>query len=502
MTKSSNPWVVLTIISGALLLIGIDMTVLNVALPRLTQELGASTSEKLWMVNAYSLIMAGLLPGFGTLADRVGHRTILIWGMVIFGLSSVFAAFSINPTMLIAARGFLAIGAAMMMPATLSIVRLVFKEDQERATAIGVWGAVWGGSAALGPIIGGLLLEHFWWGSVFLINVPVVLITLYFAFTRIPHIPGNPERHWDAVTSALLTMSLIALLYGIKSMIKADIYWDEVGISLVVGLAFGWLFLRRQKTQSSPLVDFNLFRNLRFSMGVTVAVVAGFSLLGVQYVISQELQLVRGMSPLQAGLFLLPIAAASFISGPAVGGLMLKVGIERMMAIMLGVGFAGLALYTVTGHLAPQLWEFTTMAIIGLGAGGSMAVASTAIMISAPEDRAGMAGSIESISYELGGTLGVAVMGSMLATLFTEGFVAPSGITLPKSAWDSLDQAMLAVSDMPDAIAQRVLEAGNAAFMVGANATFVLGTLVSGLLFVAAAIYAWNKKPTPIVVKH
>jgi len=495
MTKSSNPWVVLAIISGALLLIGIDMTVLNVALPRLTQELSASTSEKLWMVNAYSLVMAGLLPGFGTLADRVGHRTILIWGMAIFGLSSIIAAFSISPTMLIVARGFLAVGAAMMMPATLSIVRLVFTQDQERATAIGIWGAVWGGAAALGPIVGGLLLEHFWWGSVFLINVPVLLITLYFVVTRVPHLPGNPDRHWDALTSALLTVSLIALLYGIKSMLKADIHWEEVAISFVIGIAFGWLFLLRQKRQSSPIVDFNLFRNIRFSMGAVVALIAGFALLGVQYVLSQELQLVRGLSPLQAGLFLLPIAAASFISGPAVGGFMLKVGIERMMAFMLGVGVIGLGLYTVTGHLAPHLWEFTTMAIIGLGAGGSMAVASTAIMISAPEDRAGMAGSIESISYELGGTLGVAVMGSVLATLFTQGFAPPSGVTLPPAAWDSLDQTMLAVSGMAEGVAQQVLAAGKSAFMVGANASFVLGTLIMAVLFVAVAVYAWNKKP-------
>ena len=502
MTKSSNPWVVLTIISGALLLIGIDMTVLNVALPRLTQELGASTSDKLWMVNAYSLVMAGLLPGFGTLADRVGHRTILVWGMVVFGLSSVFAALSVSPAMLIAARGFLAVGAAMMMPATLSIVRLVFTQDQERATAIGIWGAVWSGAAALGPIVGGLLLEHFWWGSVFLINVPIVLITLYFALTRIPNLPGNPERHWDAFTSALLTVSLIALLYGIKGMLKADIHWNEVVISVGVGLVFGWLFLRRQNAQPSPLVDFALFRNIRFSIGTTVALVAGFTLMGVQYVLSQELQLVRGLSPLQAGLFLLPIAAASFISGPAVGGFMLRVGIERTMAITLGISVLGLALYTFTGHMAPYLWEFTTMAIIGLGAGGSMAVASTAIMISAPEDRAGMAGSVESISYELGGTLGVAVMGSVMATMFTQAFSPPSGISLPASAWDSLDQTMLAVSGIANDVAQQVLDAGKAAFMVGANATFVMSTAVLAVLFVTVAIYAWNKKPTAITVRH
>ncbi len=501
-TISSNPWLVLAIISGALLLIGIDMTVLNVALPRLSQELGATNSDKLWMVNAYSLIMAGLLPGFGTLADKIGHRTMLLAGLAVFGLASLFAAFAPTPAILIVARGVLAIGAAMMMPATLSIVRLVFTQDQQRATAIGIWGAVWSGAAALGPVLGGFLLEHFWWGSVFLINVPIVIVTFFLALKKIPHLPGNPHRHWDILTSALLTVSLIGLLYALKGLLKTDIHGNEVAIATVVGLAFGWLFLRRQKAQPSPLVDFSLFRNSRFSVGAIVALAAGFAFMGLQFVLSQELQLVRGMSPLMAGLFVLPIAIASFVGGPIVGRFMLQVGIERMMAITLGIGTLGMGLYTVTGHMAPMLWEFVTLALIGIGAGGSMAVASTAIMISAPEDRAGMAGSIESVSYELGGTLGVAVMGSIVAAVYSQTFAPSAAVQLSASAWDSLDQAMVAVGALPAGQASSVIEAGKGAFLNGANATFVLATVVMFVLFVGATLYARGKKPQAFAVSH
>lgn len=492
---TSNPWLVLAIISVPLLVIGIDMTVLNVTLPRLTLELGATNAEKLWMVNAYSLVMAGLLPGFGTLGDKIGHRTILLTGMAIFGLASLVAAFSPTPAVLIGARGLLAVGAAMMMPATLSIVRLVFTQDRQRATAIGIWGAVWSGSAGLGPVLGGLLLGHFWWGSVFLINVPVVIVTFYLTLRYVPHLPGNRAQHWDLLTSAMLTVSLIGLLYAVKSVLKAEIHWNEAAISGAVGLVFGWLFLRRQRAQPSPLVDFSLFRNPRFTAGVSIAVCAGFALIGLQYVLAQELQLVRELSPLSAGLFVLPIAAAAFIAGPVVGRFMLSFGIERMMAVTVGIGALGLILYYTTGHAAPLLWEFITLAVIGIGSGGAMSAASTAIMISAPENQAGMAGSIESISYELGGTLGVAIMGSVMASAYTRSFAPPQVDALPADAWGSIEQALTAASELPAAASASVIDAGKAAFLNGVDNGLFLAATIMVLLFVVTLFFIRHKAP-------
>lgn len=502
MTTLTNKWFSLAIISGALLLIGIDMTVLNVALPSLTQQLGATTSDKLWMINAYSLVMAGLLPGFGTLSDRIGPRTIFLWGLAVFGVASLIAAFSPTPAMLIVARGFLAVGAAMMMPASLSLVRLIFTHDQERATAIGIWGAVWGGAGAMGPLLGGVLMQYFWWGSVFLINVPIVVLTIVLAVKFIPNIPGNPRRKWDALSSGMLTVTLIGLLYGIKGLLKSEIHFDEVGMSLAIGIFFGWFYFRRQKSQTEPLVDFTLFRNVRLSIGTIVALVAAFAMHGVQYVLSQELQLVRGLTPLQTGLYVLPMALAAFASGPAAGAFMLRIGIERMLALMLFVAALGLGLFTFTAHGSTMIWELTTFTLIGLGAGGAMAVASAAIMINAPDDKAGMAGSIESISYELGGTLGVAVMGSIMATIYTQSFAIPAATTLPQSALESFEHLLATIGSLPQDIAQAAREIGNNAFLNGSNAALLLGTITLLVLFVAVAAYGWHKNAVPVTIKH
>lgn len=496
----TNPWLVLGIVSSALFLIGIDMTVLNVALPRLTQELGASNADKLWMVNAYSLVMAGLLPGFGTLGDRIGHRQLLLGGLLVFGIASTLAAFSPTAWALIGSRVLLAVGAAMMMPATISLIRLSFIEDHERAIAIGIWGSVASGAAALGPIVGGLLLEHFWWGSVFLINVPVVLLTLVLTLAVIPKLPGNPARHWDLITSLLVMVALIGLVYAIKGLLKPQIHFEEVIPAGLVGLAFTWLFLRRQKSLPSPLLDFGLFRNPRFSAGVAAALIASLGLTGALFVLSQELQLVRGLSPLEAGFFLVAAAIASFVSGPLAGAVVMRVGVERMLALTLGVAAVGLALFALSGSGAPLAWQIATLAIVGAGMGAAMSVGSTAIMISAPEDRAGMAGSIESISYELGGTLGVAVMGSLVASVYAVGFVPPAGVELPAVAWDSIEQTIIAVEG--SASAGPVLDAARSAYSQGVLVALGVATACVTALAAVVAVLARNKRPDATVYQH
>lgn len=479
-----HPWRVLAIISCALLPIGIDMTVLNVALPRLTQDLGATNADKLWMVNAYSLVMAGLLPGFGALADRIGHRRMLLAGIAVFALASILAAFAPTPAALVAARGALAVGAAMVLPATISIVRLVFLEDQDRATAIGVWGGVWSGAAALGPILGGLLLAQFWWGSVFLINVPVAIIAFMLTLRHIPNLPGNAAQHWDILTSALLTAALIGLLYGIKAMLKPEIHWDEAAAALATGTGFAILFLRRQSRQPSPLVDFRLFRSPRFAIGVAVALVSAFGLMGLQFVISQELQLVRGLSPLAAGLFVLPVAIASFVAGLVAGRFMLGMGMERMMALTVAAAAAGLILYRMTGQQGPMAVELAVLSLIGFGTGGAMAVASTAIMISAPNSQAGMAGSIEAIAYELGGTMGVAIMGSVLGSVYARSLTPPPDMPLPSEAHRGLEQALAFADRLPAGAAGGVAAAGKSAYLAGVGASLTLASVVLVLLLV------------------
>lgn len=496
MTSESNPWLVLSVISAALFLVIVDMTVLNVALPVLVHELNATNAEKLWMVNAYSLVLAGLLPGSGTLADRIGHRRIFTVGLIIFGFASVMAAFSSSPVWLISARGVLAVGAAMMLPATISIIRLTFTEDKKRAIAIGIWGAIAASAAALGPLLGGILLAHFWWGSVFLINVPVVLVTLVLTFILVPKIPGSAARHWDLLTSVVLTVALISSLYGLKSVLKSSINWNEVVIATVVGLFFlGW-FLNRQKRLPSPLIDFSLFRNTRFSLGIAGAFCASMVVVGLQFVLSQELQLVQSFTPLQAGLFVLPVALGSFVAGPLLGAVLFRFGVERVMAFSLGMAALGLGAYTCAWIYSLLLWQLVSLGVTGFGLGGVMSVGSTLIMINTPEDKAGMAGALEGISYELGGTLGVAVMGSVIASMYTHTFTPPEYIALSSGAWDSLDQTLIAVSELSVDVADKVTAAGKAAFMNGVSVTLTGTVIITVVVFLLMAAYARDKSPS------
>ncbi|EJV0836052.1 MFS transporter [Salmonella enterica subsp. enterica serovar Chester] len=495
MISEKNPWLVLAVVSAALFLVVVDMTVLNVALPVLARELNATNAEKLWMVNTYSLVLAGLLPGCGTLSDRIGHRKVFTAGLVIFGLASVMAAFAPSSGWLIFARGVLAVGAAMMLPATISIIRLVFTEDKERAVAIGIWGAVTASAAALGPLLGGALLAHFWWGSVFLINVPVVLLTLLFTFVLIPGLPGNAGRHWDLLTTVVLTVALISSLYAIKSVLKSSISWDEVAIAVVAGIVFFRWFLHRQTRLPSPLIDFTLFCNVRFSVGMAGAFCASVVVVGLQFVLSQELQLVRSFSPLQTGLFVMPIAVGSFVAGPLLGSVLFRFGVERMMAFTLGIAAAGLTLYTLAWMHSLPLWQLAALGLTGFGFGGVMSVGSTLIMINAPEDKAGMAGALEGISYELGGTLGVAVMGSVMASVYTRSFTPPDNASLAPVAWDSLDQTFIAVSGLPAGVADGVILAGKSAFINGVSVTLCAAAAVTIILFIVMAILARNKYP-------
>ena len=279
-------WLILLVVSSALFLIVIDMTVLYTALPSLARDLGTGASEKLWIINAYALVVAGLLPGLGTLGDRVGHKRMFIAGLCVFGVASLVAAYSPSPTILIGARALLAVGAAMMMPATLSIIRLTFNDEKERALAIGIWGAVASGGAAVGPLVGGVLLEYFWWGSVFLINVPVVLVALVAAGVFIPRSKGNREVGWDPVGSLQILVGLVGLAYAIEEVAMA------VAAAAVIGALALAIFLRRQRRSAAPMFDLTLFENREFALGVVVALVSSFSVVGLELVLSQRLQLV------------------------------------------------------------------------------------------------------------------------------------------------------------------------------------------------------------------
>ncbi len=460
---SHNRWLVLAIVSSALFLVVVDLTVLYTALPRLTHDLGATASEKLWILNAYPLVVAGLLPGFGTLGDRVGAKRLFMAGLLAFGAASLLAAFAPAASILIAARALLAIGAAMMMPATLAIVRLTFESEKERAFAIGVWAAVASSGAAFGPVIGGLLLEFFWWGSVFLINVPVVALAWLAAWRMLEHRPGRASHPWDLLGSLQIMVGLIALAYAIKEMGKRAPAWETAVAAAFVGALVLFLFARRQSRRAVPLIDFSLFRNPEFAAGVVAATVSSGALIGVELVFSQHLQLVRNLSPLEAGLLLLPIPIASMAAGPLAGLALPRLGVRRVLWMSLALAGAGLAAFLLTHQGMAAIW-LAALSVTGFGVGASMSAASSAIMVNAPEERAGMAASIEEVSYELGGALGVAVMGTIMSAIYTAKLVLPPELPVAGGVRDSLDEALLAADRLPPPSADMLARLARAAF--------------------------------------
>ncbi|SHJ37673.1 MFS transporter, DHA2 family, multidrug resistance protein [Aureimonas altamirensis DSM 21988] len=483
---TGNRWLVLAIVSSALFLIVVDMTVLYTALPRLTHDLAASASQKLWIVNAYPLVVAGLLPGLGTLGDRLGHRRLFLSGLIVFGIASLCAAYSPTPEALIAARALLAVGAAMMMPATLSIIRLTFTDDDERSFAIGIWAAVASGGAAFGPVIGGVMLEYFWWGSVFLINVPVVAVAFVLGYLMVPARRGDSSRKWDIVASAQIMVALIALAFAIKEAGRREATWEAVVAGAVVGVVAMALFVRRQRRSPAPLIDFSLFRIPRFSAGVATAMATAAALVGIELILSQRLQLVLGYSPLQAGLLILPIPAAAFIAGPLAGLALPKLGADRTLWLSLGVAGLGLALYIFSFGGAASIW-LGALAVMGFGIGAAMTAASSTIMMSAPESRAGMAASVEEVSYELGGAIGVAMIGSLMSLVYTASLALPQGLTGDMTVMDSLDEALIAAELLPAGEAEILAALARSAFD---NAYLAVAAMVTFLLL-ATALGVW-----------
>jgi DHA2 family multidrug resistance protein-like MFS transporter len=494
---SNNKWLVLVVVSTALFLISIDMTVLYTALPRLTHDLAADNSQKLWIVDTFPLVMAGLLPTMGMLGDRIGHRGVFLWGLIAFASASLIAAYAPSASVLIAARAFLAVGASMMMPATLSLLRLTFTTDKERGQAIGVWAAVFSGGVAIGPLIGGALLSHFWWGSVFLINVPVVAMALIFTPFVVPAGKGNPEQRLDLLNSLLAMIAMASLVYALMDAARPEAGSLGATFAGVIGMTVMVIFVRRQNRSPRPMIDFSLFGNGRFTAGVLTAMTGTLAGAGVQLALTQRLQLVIGYSPFHAALFMLPISISAFFAGSLNGFVLHKIGVGRALWTSLIVSATGLIGYAVFRN-SSAIEQVASFVILGFGVGVGSAMASTAIMINASEDKAGMAAAIESVAYELGGVIGVAILGSILSFTYTRALVLPQGIPAPALARDSLDQALLLAEHLSGDTTVKLITQAKTAFDIAFVTVLVAGTAIMLLMAaVIAQIISRAKTPEP-----
>ncbi|KAA0881416.1 MFS transporter [Corynebacterium amycolatum] len=416
-TPVTHRWAFLAIISAGLLLIGIDNSVLYTALPVLREQLHTTELEGLWIINAYPLVISALLLGTGTLGDRIGHRKMFLVGLTIFGFSSLAAAFAPHAWALVIARGCLGLGAATMMPATLALLRETFRHPRELATAIGIWSATATLGAAAGPVVGGFLLEHFWWGSIFLINIPVVFFAIIGTLIFAPPNQPNPAKRWDFLTSLYAMLAMLGLVSLIKEL-AGHRSSTVIVAAIACGLVGAVLFQRRQARLTEPLIDFSVFRSRMFSGGVLAAALAMFVLAGAELMTTQRFQISVGYTPLDAGLLVATAALASLPVG-VIGGMVLhRVGFRTLITggfLLNAIGLAGMYYGVSSGNFPLMI---AGLILLGAGAGSVMSVSSTAIIGSAPRSKAGMAAAMESVSYEFGTLITVAITGSLLPMFY------------------------------------------------------------------------------------
>ena len=482
MNTTRTQWAALAALLLPVLLISVDNTVLSFAVPHLSEQLRPSGAQLLWIVDIYSLMLAGLLVTMGTLGDRIGRRRLLLTGAAGFGLASALAAFAPNAELLIAARALLGVAGATLMPSTLSLIRNIFTDPRARTTAIATWTATFAGGAAFGPLLGGLLLERFWWGSVFLINLPVMVVLLVVGPVLIPESRNPNPGRYDLVSAGLSLVAMMALAFGIKEFAGVGPW------ALAVAAITGYAFVRRQRRLTDPMLDLRLFANPRFSTAVASNLLAVFVMVGALFFMTQYLQLVLGMTPLRSGLALLPGVALSVV------GSLLAVRLVRRvrLADLLGAAITATAFGYLLMALLPArdgTWlVVVAFMVVGLGAGITETATNDTILSSVAPANAGAASAISETGYELGAALGTAVLGSALTAAY-RGRIDLTGFpeSIVDTARDTLGGALAAAGALPAAQADALRESAVHAFTFGVHVTSVLGALI--LAFAAAQ--AW-----------
>jgi DHA2 family multidrug resistance protein-like MFS transporter len=474
-TKATGrEWTGLAVLALPCLLYSMDLTVLNLAVPHLTADLKPSASQLLWIVDIYGFLLAGALMTMGTLGDRIGRRKLLLIGASVFGAASILAAFAPTANLLVASRALLGLAAATLAPSTLSLIRNMFLDARERTFAIGVWAASFSAGAALGPLIGGVLLERFWWGSVFLIAVPVMALLLFLGPRLLPEFRDPDAGRMDIPSAAMSLTAVLAVIYGIKRIAEiGSVTAEEIGV-IVFGLVVGAWFVRRQRRLADPLIDLKMFRIPALGISMAINIIALFIAFALFLFIAQYFQLVLGMRPLEAGLWSAPsgiaFAAGSMLT-PAIAhrvraGYVLAGG---FFVSALGMGIFALAV-SQGGDMALFMVGYVLFCF-GLSPIGTL---TTDIVVGlAPPERAGAASALSETSFEFGGALGIAVMGSVVTAMYRQVMIESIPPDLPadaaRAAIDTLGGAVAAAQALPaaqgDALATVARDAFTQAFI-------------------------------------
>lgn len=481
-------WAALAVLMLPVLLVSVDNTVLSFALPDIALDLAPSSAQQLWIIDAYPLVLAGLLVTMGTLGDRFGRRRMLLIGATGFALVSVAAAFAPSATLLIAARAGMGVFGAMLMPSTLSLLRSIFTDRDQRRLAIAVWATMFSAGAALGPIVGGILLEHFAWGSVFLMSVPVLIPLLVLAPLLVPESRDPKPGRIDPLSIALSLLTMIPIVYAIKELAVHGI-GIVPGILTLAGLAFGTLFVRRQLRANSPMLDMRLFARGTFSGALLVNLLSVVALVGFLFFVAQHLQLVVGLSPMQAGLALVPGMLAMIVAGLLVVPIARRADARIVVPVALLFSVAGYLLVSVSTGEAALPVLIGAFVLLGVGIGAAETVWNDLILASAPPAKAGAASAVSETAYELGAVLGTAVLGGILTALYRANLVLPAGLPAGAAgaAQETLAGATAVAGTLDPALGDALRAAAAHAFDSGVATTALIG---AALVVVAAVIAA------------
>jgi DHA2 family multidrug resistance protein-like MFS transporter len=498
-TAPSHPrrWAILWVICASLMVVVIDVTVLHVAAPAISEDLDPTALQLLWIIDVYPLVAAPLLIASGVLGDRLGRKRLLLAGMALFGFASLAATFAPTAGALIAARALLGVGGAMIMPPTMSIIRDIFRDREERVRAVGIWSAVSAGGAAVGPLIGGFLVEHLWWGAVFLINVPIVLAIMPVAVRLLPESRALKPPPWDGLAVASTVIGILGLAFGFKEGARYGFVDPKVLVSLLAGVTCLAWFTRRQLLAPEPLLNVRLFTRREFTVAVCCVLLSMFGLVGIEFFGAQYLQLVLGLEPFAAALRLLPLMLSTLAGGLLAARVLGRLGTR--WTISLGLAGTGLGLIPMLalGLSDEYILLWPSFLVIGFALEVALVAANDVIISSVPADEAGQAAAIEETAYELGGGFGVAVLGSILAIVYTDRIGSLDGISGAgiANAQESLARALEIAGRMSSQVAEPLIETAKLAFMSGYH-TAIAASI--GLVGVSALIAAVLLRPRPL----
>ena len=492
------------------MLYSMDLTVLNLAVPHLSADLKPSSSQLLWIVDIYGFLVAGSLITMGTLGDRIGRRRLLLIGAAAFGAASILAAFSTSAEMLIATRALLGIAGATLAPSTLSLIRNMFLDPAQRTMAIGVWVTSYSVGGAIGPLLGGIMLEYFWWGSVFLLGVPIMVLLLVLGPVLLPEFRDPEAGRLDLLSAAESLAAVLLVIYGLKKLAEDGLGWPPV-LSIVAGLGVGLLFVRRQRKLADPLIDLRLFQDPAFSASLATYTLGTLVAFGVYIFIAQYLQLVLGLSPLQAGLATVPSMAAFIVGSMVVPGISRRVRPAYLMGAGMVIAAIGFGLLTQVDRAAGLTVLITGSIIYSVGISPVVILATDLIVGSAPVERAGAASAISETSSELGGALGIAIFGSIGTAVYrlamwdaVPGSVPPQAMEAARS---TLGGAVAVASQLPGQLRAELLGSARAAFTQAFELTAAICAAVSlltaiGVLLLLRRVRAGRRLDEPPSLEH